>query len=209
MMNLLIIGAGGHGKVVADIARMTNKWGNIAFLDDKVGKMDGAFFPIIGKFKDYVSLKKEFPYAFVAIGENKLRLKWFDCLVKEGFIIPTIIHPFSFISKSSEIGMGTVIMGGAVINAGTHIGNSCIINTSSSVDHDCILEDGVHISPGVNIGGTVRIGKYSWLCIKSSVTNNVSIGKNVVVGAGATVLDSICDNVLVVGTPAKIKKGLE
>ncbi|AOH55870.1 hypothetical protein ABE28_016025 [Peribacillus muralis] len=209
MANLLIFGAGGHGKVVSEIALLSNYWRNIAFLDDRDDLKEVLNISIIGKLNDYNYFKQNFQYAFVAIGNNKLRLKWIELLSKEGFIMVTLIHPYSSISKSSNIGEGTVVMAGSVINADTRIGRGCIINTSSSIDHDCILKDGVHISPGVNLGGTVTIDECSWAGIGSSVINNIIIGSNVVLAAGAVVIKNIPDNVMAAGVPAIIKKGSE
>lgn len=207
--NLLILGAGGHGKVVADTALITGKWEQIAFLDDREELHEVMGIPVIGKFVDFKLFRKDYHYAFVAIGNNKLRLEWIERLSNAGFKIPSIIHPVSFVSRSCSIGEGTVVMAGAIINANTNIRRGCIINTSSSIDHDCILEDGVHISPGAHIGGTVNIGKYTWVCIGSSVVNNITIGKNVIIAAGAAVTKNVPDNVMVAGVPAVIKKSME
>ncbi|MFJ7681459.1 acetyltransferase [Peribacillus butanolivorans] len=206
MGNLLILGAGGHGKVVSEIAILKNSWENIAFLDDRENITEVLNISVIGKLNEYNSFKQKYQYAFVAIGNNKLRLKWIDRLLREGFMMPTLVHPFSSISKTSIIGAGTVVMAGAVINADTRIGRGCIINTSSSIDHDCSLKDGVHISPGVNIGGTVTIDECTWACIGSSVINNINVGSNVVLAAGAVVNKNLPDNVMVAGVPATIKK---
>jgi len=100
-------------------------------------------------------------------------------------------------------------MAGAVVHVNAVIGKGCIINTSSSVDHDCILEDGVHISPGAHIGGSVSIGKYTWVCIGSCIANNIKIGRNVIVAAGAAVIKDVPDNVMVAGVPAILKKKME
>jgi sugar O-acyltransferase (sialic acid O-acetyltransferase NeuD family) len=209
MSKLLILGAGGHGKVIADIALMSGRWKQIAFLDDREELEEVIGIPVIGRLNDYMSFIEEFQHAFVAIGNNKLRIEWIDRLSKAGFNTPAIIHPFSFVSKTSNIGEGTVVMVGAVINANTNIGRGCIINTSSSIDHDCTLEDGVHISPGAHIGGTVNIGKCAWVCIGSSVVNNITIGKNAIIAAGAVVTKNIPDNVMVAGVPAIFKKNME
>lgn len=209
MSKLLILGAGGHGKVVADTALMTGRWKQIAFLDDREELEKVIGIPVIGRLNDCMSFREEFQHAFVAIGNNKLRIEWINRLSKVGFIIPTIIHPFSFVSKTSNIDKGTVVMAGAVINTNTVIGKGCIINTSSSIDHDCTLEDGVHISPGVHIGGTVSIGKCTWVCIGSSIANNTTIGKNVIIAAGAAVTKDVPDNVMVAGVPAILKKNME
>lgn len=206
MKNLLILGAGGHGKVVSEIALLSKEWESIAFLDDRKNLKNASGIPIIGKFGEYSSLINKYKYAFVAIGDNKLRSIWIERLSREGFIIPVLVHPFSSISKSSIIGEGSVVMAGAVINADTHIGRGCIINTSSTIDHDCRISHGVHVSPGVNIGGTVTIREYTWVCIGSSVINNISIGSNVILAAGAIVNKNVPDNVMVAGVPATIKK---
>lgn len=206
MPNLLILGAGGHGKVVAEAALMSKKWKNVSFLDDNEGLCNVIGIPVLGRLNDFILFKEEYKYAFVALGNNRLRMEWMERLSKIGFIIPTIIHPFSYVSEKSSIGNGTIIMAGAVVNVGTIIGRGCIINTSSSVDHDCIIEDGVHISPGAHIGGSVSIGEYTWICIGSCVANNIKIGKNVIVAAGAVVIRNVPDNVMVAGVPAIIKK---
>lgn len=206
MSKLMILGAGGHGKVVAEIAELMGKWDEIVFLDDnqKLNEVNG--YKVIGTLNDYVIYKDRYQYAFVAIGKNKLRLELIKNITREGLKVPVLIHPFTAISATCQIQEGTVVMPGTVINTDTIVGKGCIINTSSSIDHDCVLEDGVHISPGVNIGGTVNIGKSTWVCIGASIANNIVIGSNVVIAAGAAVTRNIPDNVMVAGIPAIIKK---
>ena len=208
MSRLMILGAGGHGKVVAEIAKLMEKWDDIVFLDDneKLREVNGI--KVIGQFNDYRIYKDRYNYAFVAIGDNELRLKLIENLKKEGLLIPALIHPFTSISDNCQIHEGTAVMAGAVINTNVIIGRGCIINTSSSIDHDGVLEDGVHISPGVHLGGTVKIGKHTWVCLGSNIINNVIIGSNVIVAAGAVVTENVPDNVMVAGIPAKIKKRL-
>ena len=206
---LLILGSGGHGKVVAEIASLMKQWDEIAFLDDKEGLKEVNGYKVIDKLKNYKLYKEEYKNAFVAIGNNKLRINLIENLLREGFEIPILIHPFTFISNNVKVDKGTVIMAGAVINTNSVIGKGCIINTSSSIDHDCILKDGVHISPGVHVGGTVNIGKCTWVCIGSSIANNITIGKNVIVAAGAAVIKDVPDNVIVAGVPAIFKKNME
>lgn len=208
MSGLLILGAGGHGKVVLEIAKLSKQWDDIAFLDDRTDLKEILGTPIFGKFEDYLSFRENYKYAFVALGNNHLRIKWINLLSKVGFIIPTLIHPFTYISPTSVLNEGTVVMAGSVINASTKIGKGCIINTSSSIDHDCKIQDGVHISPGVHIAGSVSVNKYTWVGIGSTIINNITIGRNVVVGAGSVVNKNIPDNVLVAGVPAVIKKQL-
>jgi|CZCB01.1.fsa_nt_gi sugar O-acyltransferase (sialic acid O-acetyltransferase NeuD family) len=206
MADLLILGAGGHGKVVAEIALMMKRWENIAFLDDnsKLKEVDGI--PVIGKLDDHSLLKNRYQDAFVALGDNRMRLEWYNKLLNAGFNLPTLIHPFSSVSQNTRLGAGTVVMPGVVINTGTTIGNACIINTGSSIDHDCVLADGVHISPGVHAGGTVRFGTCTWAGLGSNIINNIDVGSNVIIAAGAVVTRHVPDNVLVTGCPAKVKK---
>jgi len=203
MSKLLIIGAGGHGKVVAEIAKLSRGWNHVSFLDDKENLSEVVGLSIVGKCKDYGKLRNEYEDAFVAFGNNRLRMIWLKMLVDAGYNVPSLVHPASVISPSSKIGHGTVVMAGAVINAEVSIGNGCIINTSSSIDHDCVLQDGVHVSPGVSVGGTVRIGRETWLGIGSSVIHNLSIGSNAVVAAGATVIEQVPDSIMVAGVPAR------
>ena len=206
MPKLMILGAGGHGKVVAEIAELMGRWDEIVFLDDnqKLSEVNG--YKVIGTLNDYMAYKDRYQYAFVAIGNNKSRVELIDNMIRKGLVVPTLIHPFTAISANCKIQEGTVVMAGAVINTNTIIGKGCIVNTCSSIDHDCVFEDGVHISPGVHIGGTTNIGKATWVCVGASVANNVAIGKNAVVAAGAVVTKNIPDNVMVAGVPAVIKK---
>lgn len=209
MPKLLILGAGGHGKVVSEIANLMKQWDEIAFLDDNKDLKEVNGYKVIDGLRNYKLYKKEYKNAFVAIGNNKFRIDLIENLLKEGFKIPVLIHPFTAISRNVQIDKGTVIMAGAVINTNTVIGKGCIINTLSSIDHDCVLDDGVHISPGAHIGGTVNIGKCSWVCVGSSIANNVTIGKNVIIAAGAAVTKNVRDNIMVAGVPAIFKKNTE
>src|SRR5699024_378697 len=109
-------------------------------------------------------------------------------LMEAGFSITTLIHPSAIIATEVEIGIGTVIMAGVVVNSSTRIGNGVIINTSASVDHDNVIEDFVHLSPGVRIAGTVKVGKQSWLGIGSTIINNIVISEKTIIGAGAVIV---------------------
>ncbi len=195
--------------MVAEIAALMSKWDEIVFLDDNKNLKEVNGYKVLGGLRDYIFYKAEFECAFVAIGNNKFRAELIDDLLKNGLTIPTLIHPFTSISNNTLIDIGTVVMAGVVINSNTIIGRGCIINTSSSIDHDCILKDGVHISPGVHIGGFVTIDNCSWVCIGSSIVNKILIGKNAIVAAGATVTKNVPDNVMIAGVPAIIKSSLE
>jgi len=206
---LMILGAGGHGKVVAEIAKLMKQWDEIAFLDDNLELKEVNGYKVIGALRNYSLYRDKYDFAFVAIGNNKLRTDLINDIMELNIQIPVLIHPFTSISCNTQIGAGTVVMAGAVINTNTSIGKGCIINTSSSVDHDCIIGDGVHISPGVNIGGTSSIGNNTWICIGANVANNINIGRSAIVAAGAAVVRDIDDDMLVGGVPAKYIKKLK
>lgn len=203
---VVIIGAGGHARVIADIIKKSNDE-LIGFLDDNVEIQGKNIFDsknVIGFIKDCNEIQNNnFEYFFVVgIGDNRVRktisekysnLKWY-----------TAIHPSVVTGTDVEIGEGTVAMAGSVINTGTKVGKHCIINTCASLDHDDIIEDYVHISPGAHLAGKVKVGEGSWICAGVTIVNNVNIGQSVIVGAGATVIDNIRENnVTYVGVPAK------
>ena len=199
---LLIIGASGHGKVVADVALKMNKWQSIAFLDDNEDLMESMGMQVIGKSTDASKYIDDFDI-FVAIGNNATREKVIKQLELAGAELPLLIHPNAVIGEQVELGSGTVVMAGVVINSSTRIGKGCIINTGATIDHDNVIEDYVHISPGVNTAGTVRVGCGTWLGIGSKVSNNVNITSGCTVGAGAVVIKDITEPGAYVGVPAR------
>ncbi|ADC49372.1 acetyltransferase [Alkalihalophilus pseudofirmus OF4] len=199
---LLIIGASGHGKVVADIARKMDRWQTIAFLDDNDDVKLPMGIAIIGKSNEAIEHINDCDI-FVGIGKNATRKQIHEHLEAKGATIPTLIHPNSVIGEQVEIASGTVIMAGVVINCCTRIGKGCIINTSASVDHDNVIEDFVHISPGAHLAGTVKVGQGTWLGIGSVVSNNVNLTSECKVGAGAVVVCDINETGTYVGIPAR------
>ena len=202
MKKLVIIGAGGHGKVAADIALKMNKWEQIEFLDDIEGLRKSMGIEISGKTDRAVSKINEYDL-FVAIGRSEIRVQKQNYLEKSGASIPVLIHPNAVIGTDVKIGKGTVIMAGAVINSCTQIGKGCVINTSSSVDHDCKVGDYTHICPGVNVAGSVVIGNNSWIGIGSTISNNVNICSECFIGAGTVIVKDINSPGTYVGCPAR------
>ena len=199
---LLIIGASGHGKVVADIALKMNRWQSISFLDDNENLKFSLGFEVIGKSNEAIRHINDFDI-FVGIGNNVIREKIQESLEVEGARIPTLIHPNATLGEQVEVGTGTVVMAGVVINCCAQIGKGCIINTGATIDHDNHLEDFVHISPGAHLAGTVKVGQGSWLGIGSMVSNNINITSNCMVGAGAVVVKDITETGTYVGVPAR------
>lgn len=195
---VIIIGASGHGKVVADIVE---KSGNkvCGFLDDNV---NGCVFgyPVLGKISDCNKYAPEFEFV-IALGDNQIRGKIAHNI--DNSKLHTAIHPTASIAKDVKIGCGTVIMANAAINPTATIGKNCIINTGAIVEHDNIIGDYVHLSPRVALGGTVNIGNYSHIGIGATVRNNVSVAENCIIGAGSVVVKDIRDSGTYVGVPAK------
>ena len=194
---LIIIGAGGHGRVCAEAASLSG-YKEIAFLDDK--NVEGL--PVIGTLNDIEKYICECCF-FVAIGDNSLRKKILKNVKELGGELASIIHPFSSVSKSAEIGEGTVIMAGAVVQANAKIGEGVIINTCSSVDHDCVVGNWTHVAVGARLAGSVKAGKSVFLGASCVILNNLSVTDNCVVGAGSAVICNINDVGTYVGVPAR------
>lgn len=194
---LVIIGASGHGKVIADIAVKCG-YKDILFLDDNENVKECAGFPVIGKVSDAVTMEDD---KIVAIGNAEIRQKIQSQLSN----LVTLIHPSAVVSRRVKIGEGTVIMAGAVINTDVVVGKGCIINTGASVDHDCKLEDFVHVSVGAHVAGTVSIGSKTWIGAGATVSNNVSICDNCMIGAGAVVVKDLKKSGIYIGVPVREK----
>lgn len=203
---LLIAGAGGHGKVVADAALSTGRWDDVLFLDDAwPGKKENGRWGIYGKIENLPEWRIRGKDAVVAIGNNRLRLIFQHRLVDAGFELASVVHPSARISPFARIGAGSVVFANAVINVDTVIGEGAIVNTAATIDHDCRLGMGVHVSPGAHLAGGVLVGEFSWIGIGGVVRDLISIGSDVIVGAGAVVVTDIPDRMTVMGIPARPK----
>ena len=201
MKRLAVLGASGHGRVVADIAECCG-W-QVVFFDDAVPKLGATLgLPYAGTFDDLLRCKTEFDGVFVAIGNNRIRLDKYRTLMAEGVAVPALVHPSASVSRYARVEDASVIMPAAVVNAGARVGFACIVNTSASVDHDCVLDDGVHISPGVHLAGGVFVGEGSWVGVGASVRQQIRIGAYAMVAAGAVVVQDVEDNATVAGVPA-------
>ena len=201
--DVIIIGAGGHAKVIADIIYKSGD-NLIGFLDDNLANKGKEIYlgkKVLGTTKDIEIYNKN--YFIIGIGNNSIRKKINN---ENNLKLYTAIHPSAIIAEDVKIGTGSVIMAGVVINPGTVIGKNCIINTCSSLDHDNLLEDYVHISPGAHLAGTVTIKEGTWICTGAIVKNNITIGKNNIIGAGGVVIkDIIEENGTYIGVPARRK----
>ena len=192
---IAIIGAGGHGKVVGEIA-LLNNYETIDFFDDNVNKIKNFPFNIIDTLNSLKNYLENYSDFFVAIGDNQIRCNKIDWLKKNNVNIVTLIHPKSTISKFTSLGIGSCVMANAAINPGTSIHDGVIINTSSTVDHDCVIEDFVHISPNCSLSGNVKIGKFTQIGTGSSVHPGINIGKNVKTAVGSKIFKDISNDTI-------------
>lgn len=200
MNKLIIIGASGHGKVIADIAVKLG-YENIVFLDDDVAIEECAGFPVVGKTDEAINMDGD---KVVAIGNARTRER-----ISKNIKTVSLIHPDASISRRVKIGEGTVVMAGAIINSDTVIGDGCIINTGASVDHDCLIDNYCHVAVGAHIAGTCHIGEKTWIGAGATVSNNIDICQETVIGAGTVVVKSIEKQGTYIGVPAediKMKK---
>ncbi|BCV35994.1 hypothetical protein TUM17377_13220 [Shewanella chilikensis] len=206
MTRCAILGASGHGKVVAELAELSG-YQEIVFFDDLWPELtEVEHWSVKGNLDTLLTTASSFDLTVVAIGNNKVRLEKQKKLSLAGAKFSVLVHPNATISKYSQVGGGTVVMANAVINSFVNVGEACIINTASTIDHDCHLADGVHVSPGSNLAGGVTVGEGTWLGIGSQIKQLISIGSGVMVGAGATVVSNVADLQTVVGTPAQVVK---
>ena len=204
---LAVVGAGGHGLVVAEAAQAQGQWRSVAFFDDAGDARRLGTFALHGTVADLRRLagSNEAPQVVVAIGNNQLRSDLSIELESLGFQLATVIHPSAVISPSVKLGAGTVVLAGVVVNGRTRVGRACILNTRCSVDHDNVLEDSVHVSPGAALAGGVTLGCCAWVGIGAAVIQGISIGAHARIGAGSAVIRDIPPGVTAVGCPAHVK----
>lgn len=194
---VIVIGAGGHGRVIADIIDLSGDV-VLGFLDDKEPE-HVLNISYLGKIIDLIKYQQE-TFFIVAIGDNHTRKQIMEAYDLNWY---TAIHPSAVIAPDVEIAEGSAIMANAVINTGSKIGKGVIVNTAATVDHDNVLANYVHISPGAHLGGTVNIGSETWIGIGAVVSNNINICGECVVGAGALVIHPIMLKGVYIGVPAR------
>jgi len=204
MVKLAILGASGHGKVVADIAECCG-WQRVVFFDDAwpdVGT--NGVWQVVGDTEVLLDKISDYDGVIVGIGNNAIRHQKLQLLDAVDVNIVSLVHPSAIISNYASIGVGSVVMAGVAVNVDVKTGCGAILNTGCSIDHDCVLGKSVHVSPGARLAGSVHIGDRSWVGIGAVVRQSVDIGKDVMVGAGAAVISDLPDSVTALGVPAKI-----
>lgn len=203
-MRLAILGASGHGKVVADAAGLAG-WDEVVFFDDAwPGLTQNGPWAVVGDTAALLKDVKGFDGVVVAIGNNRIRQAKQRELAASGAQIVSVIHPASVISEYAMVGAGSVVFANAVINACADVGEGCIVNTGAIVEHDCMLGEFAHVSPNSVLAGGVKIGALSWLGACASVRQLIEVGNGAVVGMGAVVTKDVPPGVTVVGNPARV-----
>jgi UDP-perosamine 4-acetyltransferase len=206
---VIVIGAGGHAKVVIELIVASAKY-RIVGLIDKVKSGVTLGVPVIGTDDDLPRLRQSgIERAFVAVGDNRRRLTIGRELQKIGFEMVNAISPTAVISSSAGLGAGIAIMSAAVVNADCRIEDFAIVNTGAIVDHDGQIGEASHIGPGCALAGTIKVGRLAFLGAGTTVIPGISIGEGAIVGAGACLIRDLPPRVLAVGVPAKILKGLQ
>lgn len=203
MTRLVILGAGGHGKVAADCAQLTERYQEIVFVDAKPDLKKVNHWAVVGQPDNIMALNNENTEFFVAIGHNATRKRCQLALKRDGATLAVLIHPDASLGQGVKVGEGTLVLAKTAINIDTRIGKGCIVNTGATIDHDCDIADFVHVAPGCHLAGDVTLGQQVFIGVGGSIIPGIEIGSETVVGAGATVVQDIPSNVTVVGTPAK------
>jgi sugar O-acyltransferase (sialic acid O-acetyltransferase NeuD family) len=205
---IVIAGASGHAKVVIDVVEREGAYSIVGLIDTFVARdVDFHGYRVLGTERDLPAIIERHQLAgfLVAIGDNWIRSQFADRVAQ---IAPelrpiTAVHPSAQLARGVNVGPGTVIMAGAVINSDSHVGAHCIVNTRASIDHDNRLEDFSSVAPGATLGGTVRLGAYAAVGLGASVIHGRKIGRHAVIGAGAIVLSDVQESVVSYGCPAR------
>lgn len=209
---VIVVGTGGHAKVVIDIL--------LSMIDVEIIGLTAKELPVGSEFfgqkvlgNDSILLpmykNKEFDFVAMGVGgfrDNSLRKKIFSAMKGQGLSFISVIHPTAYISKSSKIGEGSIIFPNVSVNTEVEIGMNSIIATGATIDHESILGNNVLISAGVTIGGNVQIKDDSLVALGAKVISGLKIGTNTLIGAGAVVVKDIPDNHVALGLPAKSKE---
>lgn len=208
-MNILIIGASGHAKVIIDMIRQARRHEIVGLItEDPPSDKVFCGYPILGGFDNLLQVSEESQAEgfIAAVGDNwsrsEVARRVRENLREVDFV--TSVHPSAQIAECVEIGSGTVIMAGAVVNSGSRIGRHCVINTRVSIDHDSVIGEFVSIAPGATLGGNVHVGDFSAISLGSSIIHGLSIGEHTVVGAGSVVVRDLPSYVVAYGSPAQV-----
>ena len=206
--NLVILGAGDHGKVLVDLVQQMSGFRLVGLLDDDPAKIETSVLgsPVLGPIQQLQSLSRQAHISSVTLGtgDNCVRSNWFDAVQKAKLEAATLGHQSAVISRHVKLGVGVVVLAGVVVNAGAVIGDNVCLNTGCRVDHDCELGEHSHIFPSATLTGGVKLGPYATVGAGAVIHPYRKIGCNAYVGAGAVVTADVGDNEVVAGNPARL-----
>ena len=208
---VLVYGAGGHGKVVADILISIGEIGFVGFVDDREGLLGGTVMglPVLGN-GEWLREQASNCRLAVAIGtgESSARQIFITRCSRWGIEVLTLVHPAATVSRTARLGPGTVVTAGARVNPEANVGTGVIVNTGAVVEHEVEIGNYAHVAPNAAMGGASRLGAFSHLGLGASVLEGVTIGSHTIVGAGAVVVKDLPDQVVAMGVPARIYRQL-
>lgn len=210
MQQLVIIGAGGHGKVVLDILRAAGRFQPVGFVDadPRLAGTSVGGLPVLGPLNVLPKIRQQqrVAHAIVAIGDNRTRLRYLAAVEAEGLELVSAIHPAAFVSPTARLGRNVVVGPNASVVTEAHVGDGTIVNTGAIVEHECELAEAVHVAPGACLAGRVRVGACAFIGIGAQVIQCLAVGEGATVGAGAVVTGDVPDGATVVGVPARVVK---
>lgn len=204
-MDVILIGAGGHGRVVLDAIRSAGLHRVVGFLDadETLAGTKVADVPVLGHPNHLAKHRGKAKGAFVSVGDNNARLSYARMLADAGLELVTVVHPAAAVSRSAKLGRNTIVAVNATVGVDAVIGDSAIINTAAVVDHECVIADAVHVAPGALLAGRVKVGQAAFIGMGAKVIQCLTVGDRAVVGAGAVVIKDVPPNLTVVGVPAR------
>lgn len=211
-MKTVIIGTGGHARVILDVLNYDRNIEVVAFVDKTIRGSDEKIMgiPALGDHSVLPGLLKSgIKAAIIGVGDNKIRKVYYENIKNMGIELINAIHPAVHLSRNAKIGKGALIAAGATIATGAEIGNNVIVNTGAIIEHEDILEDHVHIAPGTVLAGRVKVKEGAFIGAGCVVKEYVTVGRNAIIGAGSVVLEDIPENAVAVGAPAKVIKTRE
>ena len=207
MTNIVVVGGGGHAKVLISVLRKNAGYNIVGYTDieDRGTILNTPYLGTDSVLKE-IGRRENNCSACIGVGNIKVtgvRRSIAGTLLSLGFDLPVVVSPDAIVNQEVIVGRGSMIFDGSIINSGSVIGECCIVNTSSVVEHDCIIGDFVHVGPGVALSGGVTVGENSMVGVGSTVLQHVKICENVLVGAGSTIIRNIDEPGVYVGSPAR------
>ena len=198
MKKIILVGGGGHARSCVDVIEKNNIYDIVGIVDKDMNiNTDCLGYPTIGTDNDLERLRNKYDYAFLTIGQigfSEKRLKLFNLLINYDFNLPVIVSPLAYVSKSSSVGQGTIIMHHALVNANAKIGKNCIINSKTLIEHDIFVGNHCHISTSATLNGGVHIGEQTFVGSGAVVRESIKIGSKCIISAGEVIMKDIPNN---------------